>query len=66
MMSGGDILPDLVLEEKGLPCRRYGFNPWVRNPRKWQPDPVSLPEEPHGQRSLVDYSPWGLQRVRHD
>ena len=32
MMSGGDILPDLVLEEKGLPCRRYRFNPWVRNP----------------------------------
>ena len=25
----------------------------------WQPSPVFLPSEPHGQRSLVDYSPWG-------
>ena len=23
----------------------------------WQPTPVFLPSEPHGQRSLVDYSP---------
>ena len=23
------------------------------------PTPVFLPEEFHGQRSLVDYSPWG-------
>ena len=23
----------------------------------WQPIPVFLPSEPHGQRSLVDYSP---------
>ena len=27
--------------------------------RKWQPTPVFLPGEPHGQRSLVGYSPWG-------
>ena len=27
--------------------------------RKWQPTPVLLPEESHGQRSLVCYSPWG-------
>ena len=24
-----------------------------------QPTPVFLPGEPHGQRSLVGYSPWG-------
>ena len=29
--------------------------------RKWQPTPVSLPGKPHGQRSLVGYSPWGLK-----
>ena len=34
--------------------------------RKWQPAPVVLPGKSHGQRSLVGYSPWGLQRVRHD
>ena len=26
---------------------------------KWQPTPVSLPGESHGQRSLVGYRPWG-------
>ena len=29
--------------------------PWRR---KWQPNPVFLPEEFHGQRSLMDYSLW--------
>ena len=27
--------------------------------RKWQPTPIFLPEESHGQRNLVGYSPWG-------
>ena len=27
--------------------------------RKWQPTPVVLPGESHGQRSLAGYSPWG-------
>ena len=27
--------------------------------KKWQPTPVFLPGEFHGQRSLADYSPWG-------
>ena len=26
---------------------------------KWQPTPVFLPEESHGQRSPAGYSPWG-------
>ena len=26
--------------------------------REWQPTPVFLSEESHGQRSLVGYSPW--------
>ena len=41
---------------------RHGFDPWVgKNPqrRKWQPTPVFLPGESHGQRSLGDYSPYG-------
>ena len=25
----------------------------------WQPTPVFLPGESHGQRSLAGYSPWG-------
>jgi len=28
--------------------------------RKWQPTAVFLPEKPHRQRSLVDFSLWGL------
>ena len=46
-----------------------GKIPWRR---KWQPTPVFfffstpvfLPGEPHGQRSLVGYSPWGLKSPR--
>ena len=34
--------------------------PWSR---KWQPTPVTLPGESHGQRSLVGYSPWGLKEL---
>ena len=28
--------------------------------------PVFLPGKFHGQRSVQDYSPWGINRVRHD
>jgi len=58
-------------EESACQCRRLkkrrfdpcvGKSPWRRS---WQPTPVFLPREPHGQRSLVGYSPWG-RRVRHD
>ena len=28
---------------------------------EWQPTPVFLPGESHGQRSLVGYSPWGCK-----
>ena len=43
-------------------CRRPGFYssvgkiPWRR---KWQPTPVFLPGDSHGQRSLAGYCPWG-------
>ena len=29
--------------------------------KKWQPAPIILPGKPHGQRSLVVYSPWGCK-----
>ena len=28
--------------------------------------PVFLPGKSHGQRNLLDYSPWGRKRVGHD
>ena len=50
-------------------CRRCRFDPWVAQipwRKKWQPTPVFLPGEIHGQRGLAGYSPWGYKRVRHD
>ena len=41
--------------------RGPGFDPWVgKTPwrREWQPTPVFLPREFHGQRGLAGYSPW--------
>ena len=53
--------------------RRPRFSPQVGKTlwrRKWQAAPVFLPGKSHGQRSLEDYSPWGLKRgistVKHD
>ena len=31
--------------------------------RKWQPTPIFLPGEAHGQRTLVGYSPWGSKEL---
>ena len=31
--------------------------------RKWQPTPVFLPRESHGQRSLAEQSSWGLKEL---
>ena len=45
-------------------CKRYRLDPWVgKTPwrRRWQPTPVFLPGESHGQRSLGGYSPRGLK-----
>ena len=41
--------------------KRHRFNPWVGKipwRRAWQPTPVFLPGEFHGQRSLAGYSSW--------
>jgi len=50
--------------KNSLQCRnhrRCGFDPWAGKipwRRAWQPTPVFLPGESHGQRSLASYSPW--------
>ena len=51
---------------KNLPANagdmRRGFDPRVGKitwTRKWQPTPVFLPGDFHGQRNLAGYSPWG-------
>ena len=46
--------------------KRYRFNPWVGKipwRRRWQPTPVFLLGEFHGQRNLVGYSPWGHKEL---
>ena len=53
---------------KNLPAmqERPRFDPWVRKipwRREWQPSPVFLPGESHGQRSLVGHRPWGLKEL---
>ena len=52
-------------KESACQCRRRRFNPWVGKipwSRKWQPTPVFLPGESHGQRSPAGYSPWGRKK----
>ena len=52
-------------KEATCQCKRCRFDPWVGKipwRRKWQPIPVFLPGESHGQRSLEGYSPWGSQK----
>ena len=49
------------LSNKESTCQ-FRFHPWVGKipwRRKWQPTPIFLPGKSHGQRGLVDYSPWG-------
>jgi len=53
-------------------CRRREFDPWVGAipwRRKWQPRPVFLPRESHGQRNLAGSSwrggagSWGCKEL---
>ena len=69
--SFGSSAPHLGLPQKEPTCqcsrcKRRKFDPWVGKipwRRAWQPTPVFLPGESHGQRSLAGYSPWDY-RVR--
>ena len=48
--------------------KRPGFDLWIKKIpwiKEWQPTPVFLPEESHGQRSLAGYSAWD-RRVEHN
>ena len=58
-----------MVKESAYQCRRLkrrGFNPCVEKilwRRKWQPTPVFLPRECHGQKSLAGYSPWSHKEL---
>ena len=55
-------------KEPTCKCRRHkrhGFDPWIRKipwRRAWQPTPVLLPGESHGQRNLAGYRPWSCKK----
>ena len=61
--AGKDFPDGTSGKEPTCQCRRHkreGFDPWIGKiawRRAWQPTPVFLPGESHGQRSLVGYSP---------
>ena len=54
----------LSVKESDCQCRRhrrFGFDLWVRKipwRRKWQPTPLFLPGQFHGQRNPSGYSAW--------
>ena len=62
--SNGTSQVEIVVKNPAINAgdyKRHGFNPWVwKIPwrRTWQPIPVFLPGEPHGQRSLAGFNPW--------
>ena len=67
---GGSGASQVVLVVKNLPAdagdMRHRFDAWVGKipwRRAWQPTPVFLPGESHGQRSLVGYSPCGHKEL---
>ena len=63
-------LQELVMDRELVCCNSWGHKEsdtteWLNWTELNWTTPVFLPEESHGQRSLVGYSPWG-HRVRHD
>ena len=56
---GGSVVKNMPAMQRR---RKHRFDPWVGKipwRRAWQPTPVFLPGESHGQRSLEGYSPQG-------
>ena len=53
-IPGGTIGKEHAFQCQCRRCKKCGLDPWVRKipwRRKWQPTPVSLPGESHGQES---------------
>ena len=61
-----ELLIHRVTASKMVTIWDIKFDPWVGKiplKKKWQPAPVFLSRESHGQRSLGGYSPWGGQEL---
>ena len=62
LLSGGTSGKDPTCQCGG--CKRCSIDPWIGKiswRRAWQPPPVFLPGEFHGQRGLVGYHPRGCK-----
>ena len=60
----------MALVVKNPPAMKEPQETWVQSlgqedpwRRKWQPTPVFLPGQSHGQRSLTGYSSWGCKEL---
>ena len=62
-VPGGSVIKNLPANARDRVRSLVGKIPWRR---EWQPIPIFLPGEFHGQRILVGCRPWGLQRNGHD
>ena len=58
--QGGSVVKNLPAKVGDATCLIFGLGRFSGG-RKWQSIPVFLPAKPHGQRSLVDFSPWGCK-----
>ena len=58
-----DKLTQVAQTVKYLPEMRKTWAEKIPWRREWQPTPVFLPGESHGQRRLVGYSPWDHKKL---
>ena len=59
----GSVVKNLPTNAEDMGAIPESGRPWRRN---WQPTPVFLPGQFHGQRDLMGYRPWGHKRVRRE
>ena len=59
--AGGTVVKNLPATAEDIRGRVWSLGWEDPLSGAWQPTPVFLPEESHGQRSLWGYSPWGCK-----
>ena len=60
------MVAQMVKKQSTCNVGDLGWIPGQQHPlegRAWQPTPYSCLDNPHGQRSLVGYSPWGRKEL---
>ena len=59
LFPDGSVVKNLVPMQETQEMQVQSLDPEDPLRRTWQPTPVFLTEKFHGQRSPVDYNPWG-------